>query len=261
MLIPWLEELEQNNSISKEAAQAIYKDCSDLIESAISEKTADSTIGLLTPAQEEFIMREDPEAFLAFKNNVAAISENAEDRKGQELYKRLDVEQARSGARAAELQRNAAKFDAVAAKIRMKDTALNFVNKGVTAMTGPMTDIIEKGTRPYRIAANAHMTGQFLGRSFEEKDLPKAFARYEEILDIAPSLAQDPLTMHKIVNSSLHSGLSSEDKNVLRQMQASERHSMWDMGRTKTTLLKAHEFKMKDSLQRALRKSEGYPSS
>lgn len=227
MLIPWLEELKQNNSISKEAAEAIYKDCSDLIETSIEKTSA---------------MSEDERAMYLLDHGSKALADYDRDARNAALsFKQLE---------------NAAEHDKrIAAKYNAQVAIAKMPAQAVEALVGPIGGAVEKGLRPYRISRHTHKADKFLSQAFTDEDIPKAKARFEEITDIAPSLVQDPLAIHQMVASSLHTGLSQDDKNYLRQLQNSESNSMWDMGRIRKTVLKGKEKRLKSSLQKALKKS------
>lgn len=261
MLIPWLEELEQNNSISKEAAAAIYKDCSDLVEASL-EKTAADDPEFLSGKEQADLFKGDTEGLLRYTNTTHTLAAKREEGRMAEAIATMEQAAAKDQRAAASdflrAEKNRAissRAGAIGQKYNMKAKRFSFVENSIKNIMGPAGTALEKGTRPYRLAAQAHTTGTFLDRSFAEEDVPKARARFEEIIEVAPSLAQDPLTMQKMVSNTLHSGLSKDDKNYLRQMQVSEGNSLWDMGRINTTMLKAREGGMTRRLKKALGKS------
>ena len=261
MLIPWLEELEQNNSISKEAAAAIYKDCSDLVEASF-EKTAGDEPEFLSGEEQADLFRGDTEGLLQYTNTAHTLASKREDKERLRTIAELERAMAQDQLAAAPIYERAEKNKAIAeragaigAKYNAAAKRLGFVEKGIQTIMGPFGGFVEKGTRPYRLSSKANSTGNFLDRAFHDSDIPKARARFEEILEIAPSLAQDPLTMQRVVANTLHSGLSRDEKNYLRQIQVSEGNTLWDMGRINQSMLKGREGAMKGRLKKALGKS------
>ena len=256
MLIPWLEELQNNNSISKEAKQAIYNDCSDLIEMAVKTASVDDM------SEEERAYTRDAMRLAASGNLLGAAKERKETAIKNQMAAAMNMqmaerhtEQAKYRKEEAEALKEQARLIGEGEKYKTKGKALDFVHKGMNIMMGPATQMAEKFTRPTRIGYSAHQTNKFLEKTIPEEHIPKAKARFEEILDYAPALAQDPLAVQSIVSRTLHSGLTREDKDNLRSIQAGEGYSVWDTAQTRNALLKGREWNMKSNLRKALQKS------
>ena len=256
MLIPWLEELQDNNSISKEAKQAIYNDCSDLIEMGVKTASVDDM------SDEERAYARDAMRLATSGNLLGTAKERKETAIKNQMAATMNMqmaerhmEQAKYKKEEAEALKEQARLIGEGEKYKTKGKALDFVHKGMNIMMGPTAQLAEKFTRPTRIGYSAHQTNKFLEKTIPEEHIPKAKARFEEILDYAPALAQDPLAVQSIVSKTLHSGLTREDKDNLRSIQAGEGYSVWDTAQTRGALLKGREWNMKSNLRKALQKS------
>lgn len=90
----------------------------------------------------------------------------------------------------------------------------------ITAVTMGASALVYNKIKDNKTKADIAKTRSIVIGGFDQDEQEKAQARFDEIIQLAPSVAQSKPFMQKMVSSRLHEGISAEDAQRLAELEA-----------------------------------------